>query len=157
MNGETYEAVMALSPKEIAKSFPLGAIEIPPKKPKAEPRFRPAEEGEIPNLSLRKLLRDRRRRDHTPRLLHRHSERGYTPNSYQALPLEPEAPPKEETDQFARKARDNQAKRRPDPERRKVMRSRIGKLRELGIEAAKAGRDPGPILDKAIEDLEAAK
>jgi hypothetical protein len=97
------------------------------------------------------------------RLLARDSTRGYVAGGMEALGIdsagidrdtarliepEPEAVDVEYQRRFSAKAEEDQDRRRA------VMRSRLAQLRQVGIEHIKAGRDPGPVLDDALERLQ---
>lgn len=75
----------------------------------------------------------------------RDSSRGYVKQRHLALTDEPEAVDRETQERFSNEAREN------EDIRRKVMRSRLAQLREVAIEHVKAGGNPIPEIEAALE------
>jgi hypothetical protein len=88
------------------------------------------------------------------RLLHRHSEKGYTTQPHEAVHGEGEAVDEATLDEFARKARENHKPHVHDRDTKREARTLQRRLREATIRAERAGIDVSPELAEIRRQLD---
>lgn len=89
-----------------------------------------------------------------PRLLHKHSQYGYTESSFNAMPGEAEAVSADFQKHLTTEGHSRFAELREEDIRREQTRSALGRARKAANEAQKKGVDATPVLQKFVEELE---
>lgn len=148
--GFLFERMMEFDEKDLEKFFPHGARQ-------EGKRWIAVEEGEEVDLSLKQLLKEKKKRIEKPRLLHKDSTRGYTHDPHMAIPREPEAVDKETQQEFSDEARERFRVVRGVELEEREMRSALNQLKQLCLERAKMGLPPTPVIRDAIAALKMDK
>lgn len=163
--GIPYEALMTLSPEQIAEAFPNGARET-------GGRWTPADTPENASKSLKQLLKDKKDRQEKPRFLAARGprnhltynrrtkrwesrawdpdeEKGYTDVPAFGIPGESQCVDEETQERFTKEAHGKFRILHAEEQARADLRSLLASLRQIGIEAAKAGMDPVEAVARA--------
>lgn len=164
----THDWIMGQDLKAIERLFPFGAKQVGKK-------WAPAQSRKDADKTLGQLKRDKRARMEKPRYLMEGSprprfkwdekakhwveddegwaegeEHGYTAQGFKAMRGEAEPVDDVALERFTKEAH---AK---EDTRRQVMRSRLNRLRELGIRQIKEGKEPLPEVEEWLQDQDEA-
>ena len=93
-------------------------------------------------------------RQHLPRYLHRHSERGYTSREHDALHHEPEAIDAITQERYARQARERDVARRRGEDRRALLEQRLDAACALALLRGVDVKDDTRIARRRLEALD---